>query len=89
MTIEGLFAELLPLCICSFFVSISMIGQPVMKNNSGRNAERKHDQHEDGYNFSYGLMFIQNLLFATMLQIYIFLNNKKDFKSYQGVTHLG
>lgn len=89
MAIESLFTYLLAFLVGSFFVRIGMRGQPVMKNDGGSDAECKHDQHESRYNFLYGLLFIQKLIFATRLQIYSFLNKKKIFTNYPCITHLG
>ncbi len=72
MAIESLFTNLLRIRISGFFTGISMIGQPVMKNNGGRYAECKYNQQCCGYNFFYYLVFKQSLFFATMLQIYTF-----------------
>jgi hypothetical protein len=53
-----------------FVSGIGMVGQPVMKNNSRGNADGKYDQYGDCCNFFYDKASIQNLIFATMLQIY-------------------
>jgi len=69
MTMKCSFTKLVTGTGGRLFYSVDMMGQPVMKNNSRRNAECKYDQHGCGYYFFYEQVFMQDLFFATMLQI--------------------